>query len=121
MGTVPTTVREAGKSGIACIIRCIYMSSLPTEDVTQMLLDWRSGKQEALGQLLPVVYDELCRLAAYYLRQERKEHTLQPTALVNEAYLRLVRAPQARPRSTSIRGTVFAFDHVAPANLKQNP
>jgi RNA polymerase sigma factor (TIGR02999 family) len=55
-----------------------------------MLRDWRSGKQEALGQLMPVVYDELRRLAAYYLRRERKEHTLQPTALVNEAFLRLV-------------------------------
>jgi len=66
------------------------MSSLPTENVTQMLLEWRSGKQEALGQLMPVVYDELRRLAAHYMRRERKEHTSQPTALVNEAYLRLI-------------------------------
>lgn len=66
------------------------MSSLPTESVTQILLEWRRGKQEALGQLMPVVYDELRRLAAYYMRRERSEHTLQPTALVNEAFLRLV-------------------------------
>jgi len=66
------------------------MAVAPTENVTQMLLDWRSGKQEALGQLMPLVYDELRRLAAYYMQKERKEHTLQPTALVNEAYLRLV-------------------------------
>ena len=55
-----------------------------------MLLDWRSGNKEALGQLMPLVYDELRRLAAHYMRRERAQHTLQPTALVNEAYLRLV-------------------------------
>ena len=55
-----------------------------------MLLDWRSGNKEALSQLMPVVYDELRRIAAQYMRRERVQHTLQPTALVNEAYLRLV-------------------------------
>jgi RNA polymerase sigma factor (TIGR02999 family) len=55
-----------------------------------MLLDWRSGNKEALSQLMPLVYDELRRLAAYHMRRERAQHTLQPTALVNEAYLRLV-------------------------------
>jgi RNA polymerase sigma factor (TIGR02999 family) len=66
------------------------MAAAPPQNVTQMLRDWRSGKQEALSQLMPLVYDELRRLAAYYMQRERKEHTLQPTALVNEAYLRLV-------------------------------
>jgi RNA polymerase sigma factor (TIGR02999 family) len=62
----------------------------PETNVTQILLEWRSGKPEALEQLMPLVYDELRRLAAFYMRKERPEHTLQATALVNEAYLRLV-------------------------------
>jgi RNA polymerase sigma factor (TIGR02999 family) len=66
------------------------MSSTPTRNVTQLLLEWRSGNQEALDRLMPFVYDELRRLAGRYMKSERKEHTLQPTALVNEAYIRLV-------------------------------
>jgi RNA polymerase sigma factor (TIGR02999 family) len=65
-------------------------SSKPSENVTQLLLDWRSGKEEALDQLMPLVYDELRRLASHYMRSERPEHTLQATAVVNEAYIRLV-------------------------------
>src|SRR5712692_7570828 len=60
------------------------------KDTTQMFIDWRNGQPEALDQLMPRVYDELRRLAERYLRRERPEHTLQPTALVHEAYLRLV-------------------------------
>lgn len=59
-------------------------------DVTQMLKQLSSGNQDVLAQLIPLVYDELRRLAAYHLRRERSEHTLQATALVHEAYLRLV-------------------------------
>jgi RNA polymerase sigma-70 factor, ECF subfamily len=59
-------------------------------DVTVLLKEISSGKRDALAKLVPVVYDELRRLAAYYLRQERSDHTLQATALVHEAYLRLV-------------------------------
>ena len=66
------------------------MSSAPTTNVTQLLLDWRAGKQDALDRLMPVVYDELRRLASRYMRSERRQHTLQATALVNEAYLRMV-------------------------------
>src|SRR5947209_5314210 len=58
--------------------------------VTQMLLAWGTGNRDALDQMLPLVYGELRRLAATYLSNERPDHTLQPTALVNEAYLRLV-------------------------------
>jgi RNA polymerase sigma factor (TIGR02999 family) len=58
--------------------------------VTLLLLDLKSGRSQALEQLVPIVYDELRRLAAHYLRDERAAQTLQPTALVNEAYLRLV-------------------------------
>lgn len=61
----------------------------PTE-VTRLLKDWGSGDSAALDQLIPIVYDELRTVAARYLRRERQDHTLQPTALVNEAYLRLI-------------------------------
>ena len=60
------------------------------DDVTRLLLDWSGGDQAAHEQLLPLVYDELRRLAGAYMRRERPGHTLQPTALVHEAYLRLV-------------------------------
>jgi RNA polymerase sigma factor (TIGR02999 family) len=63
--------------------------SEPTE-VTRLLLEWRDGNQDAASKLIPIVYDELRRLAANYLAHERPGHTLQPTALVHEAYLRLV-------------------------------
>jgi RNA polymerase sigma factor (TIGR02999 family) len=66
------------------------MTSTPAKNVTQLLLEWRSGNEAALDRLMPLVYDELRRLAQHYMRSERPEHTLQATALVNEAYLRLV-------------------------------
>jgi RNA polymerase sigma factor (TIGR02999 family) len=59
-------------------------------DVTQLLVEWRGGDQAALDRLIPVVYDELRRVASARLRSENSAHTLQTTALVNEAYLRLV-------------------------------
>jgi len=58
--------------------------------VTQLLADWSSGNQEALNALMPLVYDELRRLARSYMRGERPGHTLATTGLVHEAYLRLV-------------------------------
>ena len=60
------------------------------EDVTRLMIDWSNGDPVALDQLMPMVYSELRSLASRYLRRERIDHTLQPTALVNEAYLRLV-------------------------------
>jgi RNA polymerase sigma factor (TIGR02999 family) len=60
------------------------------DSVTQLLLNWGNGDRAALDALAPMVYDELRRLAHAYLRRERPDHTLQGTALVNEAYLRLV-------------------------------
>jgi len=59
------------------------------EEISQLLLKWGSGDEAALQRLTPLVYQELKRLAGNYLRKERPGHTLQPTALVNEAYLRL--------------------------------
>ena len=58
--------------------------------VTQMLVDYGAGKRDVLDELLPLVYDELRAIAANYLHRERDGHTLQPTALVHEAYMRLV-------------------------------
>ena len=66
------------------------MSNPQTPDVTQLLLNWSNGDRDALEQLLPLVYRELHQLAARYLRRERSDHTLQATALVHEAYLKLI-------------------------------
>jgi RNA polymerase sigma factor (TIGR02999 family) len=60
------------------------------DNITHLLLELRAGSADAMARLMPIVYRELRRLAAHYMRQERPDHTLQPTALVHEAYLRLV-------------------------------
>ncbi len=62
----------------------------PRSDVTLLLKRCTAGDHEALSELIPLVYEELHRLASYYLHRERPDHTLQTTALVHEAYLRLV-------------------------------
>src|SRR6516164_2166964 len=62
----------------------------PSVEITQLLRAWGNGDQGALERLTPVVYNELRRMARRYMRREREGHTLQTTALVNEAYLRLV-------------------------------
>jgi RNA polymerase sigma factor (TIGR02999 family) len=65
--------------------------SFPTQSqITDLLVAWGDGDETALERLFPLVYDELRRLAAANLRRERSDHTLQPTALVNEVYLRLI-------------------------------
>ncbi len=66
------------------------MSAGASPDVTQLLLNWSKGDQAALEELMPLVYGELRRLASAYLRRERPNHTLQSTALVHEAFMRLV-------------------------------
>ncbi|MBL8241737.1 MAG: sigma-70 family RNA polymerase sigma factor [Bryobacterales bacterium] len=63
---------------------------MTTPEVTQLLNQWSDGNRAALDSLTPVVYDELRRLASIYLHRERSDHTLQPTAVVHEAYMRLV-------------------------------
>jgi RNA polymerase sigma factor (TIGR02999 family) len=67
-----------------------------TQSVSALLLRWRDGDEEALQDLLPLVYRELRRLAHYYLQGQRPGHTLQSTALVHEAYLRLVKQRQGK-------------------------
>src|SRR5262245_15733583 len=64
--------------------------SSETAKITQLLVEWNNGSNRALQDLLPLVYGELRRLAAQRLRRERPDHTLQPTALVHEAYIRLI-------------------------------
>src|SRR5260370_19633618 len=59
-------------------------------DITQLLVELRGGNKDAEAKLIPLVYNELRRLAARYLRRERPDHSLQATALVHEAYLKLV-------------------------------
>ncbi len=66
------------------------MSVTGTAEVTQILLEWNQGDQNAAARLMPLVYEELRRRAAEYLRSERRDHTLQATALVHEAFLKLV-------------------------------
>src|SRR5256712_9132980 len=66
------------------------------EGITQLLVDWSKGDQKALDKLMPLVYSELRRQARNYLRRERQGHTLQPTALVNEAYLKLIDQKNAK-------------------------
>lgn len=71
-------------------MRDIHSERSEPAGVTRLLLDWRGGDQDALGKLTPIVYQELRRLAHNYMRQEPRGHLLQTTALVHEAYMRLV-------------------------------
>lgn len=66
------------------------MPKLPPQSVSELLDQWKAGDQEALNALVPMIYNELHGLAHYYLQGERSGHTLQTTALVHEAYMRLV-------------------------------
>jgi RNA polymerase sigma factor (TIGR02999 family) len=66
------------------------MSSVADSDATEILRRWQAGDENAPARLMPLVYDELRRCAAHYLRRERPDHTLQATALVHESYLKLV-------------------------------
>ena len=81
------------------------MTQPSSSDVTLLLLRLSDGDQDALDQLIPLIYDELHRLAAFHLQRERPEHTLQTTALVHEAYLRLVDQKEAQWKN---RGHFFA-------------
>ncbi len=66
------------------------MSKHPTEEITQLLLAWGKGDEGAFDRLMPLVYDEMRKIARRYMSRQRPDHTLQTTALVNEAYLRLI-------------------------------
>jgi RNA polymerase sigma factor (TIGR02999 family) len=72
------------------------MAAASPQEITELLLAWSEGKQDALQRLAPLVYGELHRLAHHYMAGERTGHTLQSTALVNEAYLRLVQTDRVQ-------------------------
>jgi RNA polymerase sigma factor (TIGR02999 family) len=79
---------------------------IPSQSLDELLASWNTGDQKVLESLLPLVYNELHKLAHSYLRRERTDHTLQTTALVNEAYLRLA---QQGPFETQNRGDFLAL------------
>ena len=81
------------------------MAGTTSEPVSELLAQWRAGDEESLRRLVPLVYNELRRLAHYYLRRERPGHTLQTTALVHEAYLCLMKGP---PSEFANRAHFFA-------------
>jgi RNA polymerase sigma-70 factor (ECF subfamily) len=72
------------------------MTTPAPEEMSQLLRDWSNGDQAALDKVMPVIYQELHRLAHHYMRKERVGHTLQTTALVNEAYMRLANYKKMR-------------------------
>jgi len=82
------------------------MQQVPPQSLHKLLADWQAGDQKALDALVPLVYGELHGLAHHYLRGERPGHTLQTTALINEAYLRLM---QQGPFQTQNRGQFVAL------------
>jgi RNA polymerase sigma factor (TIGR02999 family) len=119
----------------------------PSADVTQLLVDWQRGDEFALDKLMPIVYRELRKVAARYLKDERSAHTLEPTELIHESYLRMVEqnmpewqnrahfygvaarlmrqilVDHARQRSATKRGgeqTRISIDQVAPTSLYWN-
>jgi RNA polymerase sigma factor (TIGR02999 family) len=89
MSDIPETPTQKGSAGE-------ILDERTRSDVTWLLGELSRGKKEALGQLMPLLYSELRRLASYHLQRERGNHTLQATALVHEAYLRLVDQKDAR-------------------------
>lgn len=76
--------------------KTLTMSKQSPSEITQMLIELTDGNQEVVNRILPHIYDELRRLAGSYLRRERSDHTLQPTALVHEAYMKLIDQRQVR-------------------------
>lgn len=98
----------------------------PCEDVSNLLRAWSDGDEQALDKLTPIVYEELRRLARYYMRAERTGHSLQTTALVNEAYLRLTDCKHMRWENRAHFFAVSAqlmrrilVDHARRHNLKR--
>lgn len=84
------------------------MNVAPIEEVTRILQEWSDGDEDAAARLMPLVYEELRRRAAGYLRHERPDHTLQATALVHEAYLKLVDQNRATWKNRAHFGSVAA-------------
>lgn len=111
-------VREEESAGRALVLRFAFharrMMTLATSELTILLDDWKRGDATALGKLTPLIYDELRRIAHRYARRERNGHTLQTTALVNEAYLRLAgnEPPDWQNRSHFFAVTAQVMRHI---------
>ena len=90
------------------------MGPSSSQDVTELLLAWSQGDENALPLLLPLIYDELHRLARRYMQRERPGHTLQTTALVNEAYMQLVKQRESKwqGRSHFFAASATAMRHI---------
>ena len=88
-------------------------SASPAGEVTRLLLAWKQGDREALEQLIPLVYGDLHRMARRHLGRERPGHTLQPTAIVNEVYLRLVGSDGNAGRGTTWQNRAHFFGAIA--------
>ena len=90
------------------------MASSASQDITQLLVAWKDGDDSALEALVPLIYHELHRLARRYMRMERPDHTLQTTALVNEAYLRLIKQRDSdwQGRSHFFAASAQAMRHI---------
>lgn len=83
------------KCEVPCGTKGVLVSEFPSQPISALLTKWRAGDQEALQALIPLVYRELRSIAQNHLRHERSDHTLQSTALVHEAYLRLTKQAPA--------------------------
>jgi len=90
------------------------MGPSPSQDVTELLLAWSQGDENAFQLLVPLIYDELHRLARRYMQKERPGHTLQTTALVNEAYMQLVKQRESnwQGRSHFFAASATAMRHI---------
>jgi RNA polymerase sigma factor (TIGR02999 family) len=102
---VPIQTSEKSEKRGASALATIATVSIPAQSPTELLLAWRGGESGAFDRLLPLVDQELRRLARQQMRRERGGHTLQATALVNEAYLRLV---ESQPVDWQSRAHFFA-------------
>src|SRR5580692_6513584 len=103
-----------------------YMLGMTPGEVTRLLLELKQGNKEAEGNLIPLVYNELRRIAAIHLRREAPNHSLQPTALVHEAYLRLIGLKeidwQSRSHFFAVSATVMRrilVDHARAGNARK--
>jgi len=91
-------------------------------DVTNLLLAWKAGDEQARNDLIPILYEELRRIAARYLRNEHAAHTLQPTALVHEAYMRLVQQqlPDWESRAHFVGVAAYLMRQLLLENARRN-
>jgi len=89
--SLDTYSRLLGKWEVPSVIKGVRVSESSPQPVSALLSKWRAGDPQALRDLIPLVYQELRRIAQHHLQQERPDHTLQSTALVHEAYLRLMK------------------------------